>query len=81
MEVVAHLRDNALIYQWPNNDPLHMELDITELKVDQAAHLYSNMCWVFARSWIANDSMSILIFPFISMALQNKCQLFLQIST
>ncbi|EKJ67522.1 hypothetical protein FPSE_12337 [Fusarium pseudograminearum CS3096] len=39
MEVVAHLRDNALIYQWPNDDPLHMELDITELKVDEAAHL------------------------------------------
>lgn len=37
-KLVARLRDTAVIYQWSKDDPLHMELDITELEVDAAAH-------------------------------------------
>ncbi|RGP79773.1 aaa atpase family [Fusarium longipes] len=36
--LVAHLRENAVVYQWSKDDPYHMELDITELNVDEAAH-------------------------------------------
>ncbi|KAH7196388.1 uncharacterized protein B0J16DRAFT_325905 [Fusarium flagelliforme] len=36
--VVAHLRENAVVHQWPKEDPCHMELDITKLNADEAAH-------------------------------------------
>ena len=36
-EVVAHLRDVAVVYQWPKDDQFHIQLDITDLDVDTAA--------------------------------------------
>ncbi|KAG8354762.1 hypothetical protein FVEN_g7154 [Fusarium venenatum] len=38
-EMVTHLRDHSLIHQWSKDDPLHMELDITELKTNESARV------------------------------------------
>ncbi|KAF5658764.1 aaa atpase family [Fusarium circinatum] len=36
--LVAYLRDNAVTYQW-SDDPLHMEIDVTELEADAVARI------------------------------------------
>ncbi|TVY75382.1 hypothetical protein Focb16_v005198 [Fusarium oxysporum f. sp. cubense] len=36
--LVAHLRDNDVVHQWPD-DPFHMELDVTKLQADAAARV------------------------------------------
>ena len=47
--VVEHLRKSSEIYQWPEGQPLHLKLDVTELTVAEAVlaiveHLGVNHC-------------------------------------